>query len=84
MRHEDFINVAEETLDSLPEEFRSCIKNVAILAKDFPASGVIVHRESTGLFRFCLGVQFAGWSLAEAYYDNIENDPPLGSGRNDL
>ncbi len=38
MRREDFINVAEETLDSLPEEFRSRIQNVAILVEDFPAN----------------------------------------------
>jgi predicted Zn-dependent protease with MMP-like domain len=36
MKREDFINVAEETLDSLPEEFRSRIDNVAILVEDFP------------------------------------------------
>jgi predicted Zn-dependent protease with MMP-like domain len=36
MKREDFINVAEETLDSLPEEFRSRIENVAILVEDFP------------------------------------------------
>ncbi len=38
MKREDFINVAEETLDSLPEEFRSRIQNVAILVEDFPAN----------------------------------------------
>jgi predicted Zn-dependent protease with MMP-like domain len=36
MKREDFINVAEETLDSLPEEFRSRIQNVAILVEDCP------------------------------------------------
>ncbi len=36
MTREDFVNVAEETLDSLPEEFRSRIQNVAILVEDFP------------------------------------------------
>ena len=36
MKREDFINVAEETLDSLPEEFRSRIENVAILVEDSP------------------------------------------------
>jgi predicted Zn-dependent protease with MMP-like domain len=36
MEREDFINVAEETLDSLPEEFRIRIKNFAILVEDFP------------------------------------------------
>jgi hypothetical protein len=32
-----FIKAVEDSLDSLPEEFRSRIKNVAILVKDFPA-----------------------------------------------
>jgi len=36
MKREDFINVAEETLDLLPEEFRSRIHNLAILVEDFP------------------------------------------------
>jgi potassium-transporting ATPase KdpC subunit len=31
MEREEFVNIAEETLDSLPEEFRIRIKNVAIL-----------------------------------------------------
>ena len=37
MEREEFVNVAEETLDSLPEEFRIRIQNVAILVEDFPA-----------------------------------------------
>ena len=36
MKREDFVKVAEETLDSLPEEFRSRIQNVVILVEDFP------------------------------------------------
>ena len=36
MKREDFIRIAEETLDSLPREFRSRIQNVAILIEDFP------------------------------------------------
>jgi predicted Zn-dependent protease with MMP-like domain len=36
MKREDFVKVAEETLDSLPEEFRRRIQNVAILVEDFP------------------------------------------------
>jgi len=36
MKREEFVKVAEETLDSLPEEFRSRIQNVAILVEDFP------------------------------------------------
>src|SRR5690349_718587 len=38
MEREEFVNVAEEALDSLPEEFRSRIQNVAILVEDFPPS----------------------------------------------
>ncbi len=36
MKREEFVKVAEESLDSLPEEFRSRIQNVAILVEDFP------------------------------------------------
>ena len=36
MKREEFVIVAEEALDSLPEEFRSRIQNVAILVEDFP------------------------------------------------
>ncbi len=36
MKREHFIKVVEESLDSLPEEFRSRIQNVAILVEDFP------------------------------------------------
>jgi predicted Zn-dependent protease with MMP-like domain len=36
MKREDFVKVAEEALDSLPEEFRSHIQNVAILVEDVP------------------------------------------------
>jgi predicted Zn-dependent protease with MMP-like domain len=36
MKREDFVKVAEEALDSLPEQFRSRIQNVAILVEDFP------------------------------------------------
>ena len=36
MQREDFVKVAEETLDLLPEEFRCRIQNVAILVEDFP------------------------------------------------
>ncbi len=36
MKREEFVRVAEESLDSLPEEFRSRIENVAILVEDYP------------------------------------------------
>jgi predicted Zn-dependent protease with MMP-like domain len=36
MRREHFVNVVEEALDSLPQEFRSHIRNVAVLVEDMP------------------------------------------------
>jgi predicted Zn-dependent protease with MMP-like domain len=36
MKREDFLKVVEEALDSLPREFLSCIRNVAILVEDVP------------------------------------------------
>src|SRR5438270_2228963 len=38
MKRDEFAKVAEDVLDSLPEEFRSRIENVAILVEDFPAN----------------------------------------------
>jgi len=36
MQREHFVKVVEETLDSLPQEFRSRIRNVAVVVEDFP------------------------------------------------
>jgi predicted Zn-dependent protease with MMP-like domain len=36
MKREHFVKVVEETLDSLPQEFRSRIRNVAVLVEDIP------------------------------------------------
>jgi predicted Zn-dependent protease with MMP-like domain len=36
MTRERFTKVAEEVLDSLPQEFRSRIRNVAVLVEDLP------------------------------------------------
>jgi predicted Zn-dependent protease with MMP-like domain len=36
MESKDFIKVVEETLDSLPRQFRNRILNVAVLMEDFP------------------------------------------------
>jgi predicted Zn-dependent protease with MMP-like domain len=36
MKREEFIKVVEESLDSLPREFRSRIRNVAVLVEDLP------------------------------------------------
>jgi predicted Zn-dependent protease with MMP-like domain len=34
MKREHFVNVVEEALDSLPQEFRSRIRNVAVLVEE--------------------------------------------------
>ena len=36
MEREAFAKVMQEVMDSLPEEFRSRIRNVAVLVEDFP------------------------------------------------
>jgi predicted Zn-dependent protease with MMP-like domain len=36
IKREYFVKVVEETLDSLPQEFRSRIQNVAVLVEDLP------------------------------------------------
>ena len=36
MKREHFVRVVEEALDSLPQEFRSRIRNVAVLVEDMP------------------------------------------------
>jgi predicted Zn-dependent protease with MMP-like domain len=36
MEREEFAKVMQEVLDSLPEEFRDRIRNVAVLVEDFP------------------------------------------------
>jgi predicted Zn-dependent protease with MMP-like domain len=36
MKREHFVKIVEEALDSLPEEFRSRISNVAVLVEDTP------------------------------------------------
>jgi len=37
MNREHFIEVVEEALDSLPQEFRDSIRNVAVLVEDLPS-----------------------------------------------
>ena len=44
MKHEHFVNVVEETLDSLPQEFRGRIRNVAVLVEDFPPNQLSPQR----------------------------------------
>lgn len=54
MKREEFVNVAEEVLDSLPEEFRGRIQNVAILVEDFPPNHKSDQRRKPG--RLLLGI----------------------------
>jgi len=43
MKRETFIKVVEEALDSLPQEFRSRIRNVAVLVEDLPPNQLSPH-----------------------------------------
>ncbi len=36
MKREHFVEIVEETLDSLPQQFRDRIRNVAVLVEDMP------------------------------------------------
>jgi predicted Zn-dependent protease with MMP-like domain len=54
MKREHFVKVVEETLDSLPQEFRSRIQNVAVLVEDLPPNQRSVKPGQRG--RLLLGV----------------------------
>ncbi|HEY6306686.1 MAG TPA: metallopeptidase family protein [Candidatus Angelobacter sp.] len=43
MKREDFVKLVEEALDSLPKEFRSRIRNVAVLVEDMPPNQLPAH-----------------------------------------
>ena len=47
MTREHFVDVVEQSLDSLPEEFRSRIRNVAVLVEDFPPNQFPPNQPST-------------------------------------
>jgi len=53
MKREDFIKVVEEVLDSLPKEFRTRIRNVAVLVEDKPPNQPARH---AGQQRLLLGL----------------------------
>lgn len=54
MEREDFIKVVEDSLDSLPKEFRRRIHNVAILVEDYPPHQSYRHAGKRG--RLLLGI----------------------------
>src|SRR5512135_222818 len=53
MDREHFVKVVEEALDSLPQEFRSRIRNVAVLVEDMPPNQ---PSRRSGRQRLVLGV----------------------------
>ncbi len=53
MKREHFVKVVEEALDSLPQEFRSRIRNVAVLVEDVPPNQPSLQ---SGQRRLLLGV----------------------------
>jgi len=54
MKREQFVKEVEKALDSLPREFRSRIRNVAVLVEDLPPNQPSPHSEQQG--RLILGV----------------------------
>jgi predicted Zn-dependent protease with MMP-like domain len=56
MKREEFVRVVEEALDSLPQEFRSRIRNVAVLVEDVPPNQPSLPPRSGSRRRLVLGV----------------------------
>ncbi len=54
MKREHFVKVVEETLDTLPEEFRSRIQNVAVLVEDLPPNQRSVKPGQRGRLLLCI------------------------------
>jgi predicted Zn-dependent protease with MMP-like domain len=67
MKREDFVKVAEEALDSLPEEFRSRIQNVAILVEDFPPNQSPLRAGQQG--RLLLGIFHGVPATKKSFFD---------------
>ena len=60
MKREHFVKVVEETLDSLPQEFRSRIRNVAVLVEDVPRRlSILLECAQQSL---CGLLAISGWS----------------------
>jgi len=53
MNRDHFVKVVEEALDSLPQEFRDRIRNVAVLVEDLPAHQ---HSPQSGERTLLLGI----------------------------
>jgi predicted Zn-dependent protease with MMP-like domain len=51
MKREHFVKVVEKALDSLPQEFRSRIQNVAVLVEDVPPNQLSQQAGQQRLFK---------------------------------
>jgi predicted Zn-dependent protease with MMP-like domain len=56
MEREEFVRVAEEVLDSLPEQFRERIHNLAIMVEDRPPKSVSRRAPGAGRNGLVLGI----------------------------
>ena len=72
MNREHFTKVVEEALDSLPQEFRSRIQNVAVLVEDVPPNRL--SPESGQQRRLLLGV-FHGVPTTKKSIFNLSSGP---------
>jgi predicted Zn-dependent protease with MMP-like domain len=67
MKREDFVKVAEDILDSLPEEFRSRIQNLAIIVEDFPSDQG--HAQPGKRRRLLLGIFHGVPATQKSFFD---------------
>jgi predicted Zn-dependent protease with MMP-like domain len=72
MDREEFAKVAEEVLDSLPQEFRRRIRNVAVLVEDLPPGQV---RTPSGPPRKLLQGLFHGVPVTKKSVFNLPTGP---------
>jgi predicted Zn-dependent protease with MMP-like domain len=72
MKREHFVKVVEEALDSLPQEFRSRIQNVAVLVEDVPQNQPSPQAGKQG--RLLLGV-FHGVPTTKKSIFNLSSGP---------
>ncbi len=71
MERERFAKIVEEVLDSLPEEFRSRIQNVAVLVEDLPPNQ---PSPRSGQRRLLLGL-FHGVSTTKKSFFDLRTGP---------
>ncbi len=74
MRREYFLKLVGEALDSLPEQFRARIHNVAVLVEDLPSQGSTVPGHKTGPRTLVLGV-FHGVPMTKKSIFDLSTGP---------